>query len=163
MQISTGIDYQVAPNWTLFGEITYSEYSSNEQIKFTSDDQALAVPAINSNWEDQYNYRIAAEYTGIENWALRAGYIYTTAVVPEEFAAPTFSTPANAHSITFGAGTTILDGQVELDFAAEYNMAENDSVKGGGELVSGTPPTNAYAGKYESNAYALHASVKYKF
>ncbi|KEQ19007.1 OmpP1/FadL family transporter [Endozoicomonas numazuensis] len=161
MQISTGVDYQVAPNWTLFGEITYSEYSNNEQIKFTSDDVSdLAVPAINSNWEDQYNYRIAAEYTGIENWALRAGYIYTTAVVPEEYAAPTFSTPANAHSFTFGAGTTILDGQVALDFAAEYNMAENDSVKGGGDLTS---TTKAYAGKYESNAYALHASVKYKF
>ncbi|WP_062264862.1 OmpP1/FadL family transporter [Endozoicomonas arenosclerae] len=160
MQISTGVDYQVAPNWTLFGEITYSEYSNNEQIKFESDDTALAVPAINANWEDQYNYRIAAEYTGIENWALRAGYIYTTAVVTEEYAAPTFSTPANAHSFTFGAGTTILDGQVDLDFAAEYNMAENDSVKGGGDLSSAS---KSHPGKYESNAYAIHATVKYKF
>ncbi|MGI9282612.1 MAG: OmpP1/FadL family transporter [Endozoicomonas sp.] len=160
MQISTGVDYQVAPDWTLFGEITYSEYSNNEQIKFESDDVGLAVPAINSNWEDQYNYRIAAEYTGIENWALRAGYIYTTAVVPEEYAAPTFSTPANAHSFTFGAGTTILDGQVDLDFAADYNMAENDSVKGGGKL---SDASTSHPGKYESNAYAIHASVKYKF
>lgn len=160
MQISTGVDYQVAPNWTLFGEITYSNYSSNDKIEFESDETPLAVPAINSNWENQYNYRIAAEYTGIENWALRAGYIYTTAVVPEEYAAPTFSTPANAHSITFGAGTTILDGQVELDFAAEYNQAKNDDVKGGGQLTS---TSTAYAGEYESNAYAIHASVKYKF
>ncbi|WP_422452489.1 OmpP1/FadL family transporter [Endozoicomonas sp. ALC066] len=163
MQISTGIDYQVAPHWTLFGEITYSEYSNNEQIKFTSDDApatGLAVPAINTNWEDQYNYRIAAEYTGIENWALRAGYIYTTAVVPEEYAAPTFSTPSNAHSFTLGAGTSILDGQVDLDFAAVYDTVENDDVKGGGDL---TDTTTSYPGKYESSSYSLHASATYRF
>lgn len=159
MQISSGIDYQVAPNWTLFGEVTYTEYSNNEQIEFTSDD-SLLVPAINTNWEDQYNYRIAAEYTGIENWALRAGYIYTTAVVPEEYAAPTFSTPANAHSFTLGAGTSILDGQVDLDFAAVYDTVENDDVKGGGQL---TEDTTSYSGKYESSSYSLHASATYRF
>ncbi|WP_257253510.1 MULTISPECIES: OmpP1/FadL family transporter [unclassified Endozoicomonas] len=160
MQISTGIDYQVAPHWTLFGEVTYSQYSNNEQIQFTSDERPLDVPAINTNWEDQYNYRIAAEYTGIENWALRAGYIYTTAVVPEEYAAPTFSTPANAHSFTLGAGTSILDGQVDLDFAAVYDTVENDDVKGGGQL---TDTTTSYAGKYESSSYSLHASATYRF
>ncbi|WP_422452487.1 OmpP1/FadL family transporter [Endozoicomonas sp. ALC066] len=161
MQISTGIDYQVAPYWTLFGEITYTDYSNNEQIKFSSDDtSSLPVPAINSNWEDQYNYRVAAEYTGIENWALRAGYIYTTAVVPEEYAAPTFSSPADAHTFTVGAGTSILDGQVDLDFAAVYDTVENDDVKGGGQLTSST---QSYAGKYESYSYSFHASATYRF
>ncbi|WP_257282204.1 OmpP1/FadL family transporter [Endozoicomonas sp. ISHI1] len=161
MQISTGIDYKVAPHWTLFGEITYTDYSNNEQIKFTSDEvSSLPVPAINSNWEDQYNYRIAAEYSGIENWALRAGYIYTTAVVPEEYAAPTFSSPADAHSFTLGAGTSILDGQVDLDFAAVYDTVKNDDVKGGGNLTSST---QSYAGKYESSSYSLHASATYRF
>ncbi|WP_257291557.1 OmpP1/FadL family transporter, partial [Endozoicomonas sp. ONNA1] len=164
MQISTGIDYKVAPHWTLFGEVTYTDYSNNEQIDFsvknTSDSSGAAVPAIYSNWEDQYNYRIAAEYTGIENWALRAGYIYTTAVVPEEYAAPTFSAPADAHSFTLGAGTSILDGQVDLDFAAVYDTVKNDDVKGGGQLTS---TTQSYAGKYEGTSYSLHASATYRF
>ncbi|WP_422135030.1 OmpP1/FadL family transporter [Endozoicomonas sp. ALD040] len=164
MQISTGIDYKVDPHWTLFGEITYTDYSNNEQIDFsvkdTSDGSSAAVPAIYSNWEDQYNYRIAAEYTGIENWALRAGYIYTTAVVPEEYAAPTFSAPADAHSFTLGAGTSILDGQVDLDFAAVYDTVKNDDVKGGGQL---TDTTQSYAGKYEGTSYSLHASATYRF
>ncbi|WOG29232.1 OmpP1/FadL family transporter [Endozoicomonas sp. 8E] len=160
MLISTGVDYKVAPHWTLFGEITYSKYSDIEKIDFSSDDTTVAVPAINTNWEDQYNYRVAAEYTGIENWALRAGYIYTTAVVPEEYAAPTFSSPADAHSFTLGAGTSILDGQVDLDFAAVYDTVKNDDVKGGGDLTS---TTKSYAGKYESSSYSLHASATYRF
>ncbi|WP_252176792.1 outer membrane protein transport protein [Endozoicomonas sp. 4G] len=161
MQISTGIDYQVTPHWTLFGEVTYSEYSSNKQIQFTSDDVSeLAVPAIYTNWQDQYNYRIAAEYTGIENWALRAGYVHTTAVVPEEYAAPTFSTPGGAHTFTVGAGTRILDGKVDLDFAAVYDTVSNDDVEGGGQL---TDTTTAYPGKYEASSYSIHASATYRF
>ena len=108
-QISTGVDYKIAPEWTLFGEVTYTKYSNIEKISFVSDEW-LKVNQINANWEDQYNFRFATEYTGIEGWALRAGYIYTTAVTPEEYAAPTFSTPAGAHTFTMGAGTTFMDG-----------------------------------------------------
>ncbi|WP_252176791.1 outer membrane protein transport protein [Endozoicomonas sp. 4G] len=162
MQISSGVDFQVAPDWTVFGEVTYSQYSNNEQIKFTTDDAnlELKVPAINSNWEDQYNYRIAAEYTGVDNWVLRAGYIYTTAVVPEEYAAPTFSTPAAANTFTLGAGTSIMNGQVDLDFAAVYDTVKNDDVEGGGQLTS---TTQSYAGKYEASSYSFHASATYRF
>ncbi|MGI9274989.1 MAG: OmpP1/FadL family transporter [Endozoicomonas sp.] len=159
MQISSGIHYAVFTDLTLFGEVTYSNYSANDKIKFESD-ESVAVGQINTNWEDQYNYRIAAEYTGIEGWALRAGYIYTTAVVPEEYAAPTFSTPAAAHTYTFGAGTSLIDGKVDLDMAAEYNRAKNTDVKGGDKL---TDTSRAYSGRYDSKAWAVHATLRYKF
>ncbi|WP_257287611.1 hypothetical protein, partial [Endozoicomonas sp. SESOKO2] len=61
---------------------------------------------------------------------------------------------------TLGAGTSILDGQVDLDFAAVYDTVENDDVKGGGQL---TDTTTSYAGKYESSSYSLHASATYRF
>ncbi|MET4695940.1 OmpP1/FadL family transporter [Endozoicomonas lisbonensis] len=172
MQISTGGHYLLNDNWTLYGEITYSEYSNNEEIAFSSKEEDVAVPRINTNWNDQYNYRIAAEYTGIDGWSLRGGYIYTTPVVPEEYAAPTFSTAGNAHTITFGAGTTVMNGRVDLDFGAEYNLVKNKDVKGGGNLtddkpVPGTPivipGTKSAPGKYESNAYAFHVTARYKF
>ena len=157
-QVSTGVDYSLNDDWTLFGEVTWSKYSSIDAIKFIGD--GLQVEQINANWDDQYNFRFATEYTGIENWALRAGYIYTTAVTPEEYAAPTFSTPAGAHTFTMGAGTAFMNNKLLLDMAAEYNFAKNDDVKGGEDLVDGTP---AYAGKYESNAWALHATLRYMF
>ncbi len=158
-QISTGVDYLVDPEWRLFGEVTYSQYSDVDKIEFKTAVGGMP-PAINTNWEDQYNIRVATEYTGVEGWALRAGYILTIPVVPEEYAAPTFSTPSNAHTVTFGAGTVIMDGKVNLDFAAEYNYARNDSVKGGGELVDGTEAT---PGRYDTNCYAFHMTARYNF
>ena len=162
-QISTGIDYKVATDWTLYGEVTYSKYSSIEQIKFIGDD--LEVEQINTTWDDQYNFRVATEYTGIDGWALRAGYIYTVSVVPEEYASPTFSTPAGAHTFTVGAGTSFMNDKLILDMAAEYNRARNDDVKGGSDLT-GTPDDQgslAYTGKYDTKAWALHASLRYMF
>ncbi|USE36540.1 OmpP1/FadL family transporter [Endozoicomonas sp. SCSIO W0465] len=160
-QISTGVDYSLNDDWKLFGEVTWTQYSSIESIKFTSNERDLAVDEIIANWDDQWNFRFATEYTGIENWALRAGYIYTTAVTPEEYAAPTFSTPAGAHSFTMGAGTTLMGGKLGLDLGAEYNFAENDSVKGGGTVTN--TGTKASSGKYDTNAWALHATLRYKF
>ena len=162
MQISTGVDYALTNDWTVFGEVTYSNYEAIDSIKFTSSDNTdLLVNQINTDWNDQYNIRIAGEYTGIDGWALRGGYILTTAVVPEELAAPTFSTPANAHTLTLGAGTSIMNDTVDLDFAAEYNYVNNDDVSGGGTATdSGTP---APGGKYRTSAYAFHVSAKYKF
>ena len=161
MQISTGVDYRLNDDLTLFGEVTFSKYSTNKSIPFESDEQALVVNEIYQNWEDQYNYRIAAEYTGIAGWALRGGYIYTTAVVPDDYASPTFSTPAAAHTITFGAGTTIMDGKVELDFGADYNLVHNKDAKGGGEITN--TRSRAPSGEYKSQAFALHMSTTYKF
>lgn len=160
-QISTGVDYSLNDDWKLFGEVTWTKYSSIESIKFTSNERDLAVGEIIANWDDQWNFRFATEYTGIENWALRAGYIYTTAVTPEEYAAPTFSTPAGAHSITMGAGTTLMGGKLGLDLGAEYNFAENDTVKGGGQVTN--TGSLSPSGKYDTNAWALHATLRYKF
>ncbi|MCL6268340.1 outer membrane protein transport protein [Sansalvadorimonas sp. 2012CJ34-2] len=160
MQIATGVDYRVADDLTLFGEVTFSKYSTNKSIEFDSDEQALVVPQIPQKWDDQYSYRIAAEYTGIADWALRGGYIYTTGLVPEEYAAVTFSTPAAAHTVTFGAGTAIMDDKLELDFAADYSLVKNNDVKGGG-AVSAT--SKAPAGKYQSQALSIHMSATYKY
>ena len=120
-QISTGIDYAITEDWTIFNELTWSNYENIDAIKFSGD--GVPVSQINTGWNNQINIRLAGEYTGIDGWALRGGYILTLPVVPEELAAPTFSTPANAHTITLGAGTTLMDGKVDLDMAAEYNYA----------------------------------------
>ncbi|OED41980.1 hypothetical protein ACH42_12760 [Endozoicomonas sp. (ex Bugula neritina AB1)] len=159
-QVSVGMDYAITHGWTIFNEVTWSNYENIDAIKFTGDD-SLPITHINTGWNNQINVRFAGEYTGIEGWALRGGYILTLPVVPEELAAPTFSTPANAHTITFGAGTTVMEGKVDLDFAAEYNYAKNEDVSGGGTQTN--TGTKSPSGKYRTSAYAFHVSAKYKF
>ena len=159
MQISTGVDYLVSDNWRLFGEATYTNYKKVNKIEFDSDSKVL-VPVLNTNWKNQMNYRFAAEYYGLGDWTLRGGYVYTTAVVPEEYAAPTFSTPGVAHTYILGAGTSFLNDTLLFDVAAEYNRAKNKNVKGGGHLAGSSP---AASGRYDTEAFAVHATLRYKF
>ena len=160
MQISTGVDYLVSDNWRLFGEATYTNYKKVNKIEFDSDSDVL-VPVLNTNWKNQMNYRFAAEYYGLGDWTLRGGYVYTTAVVPEKYAAPTFSTPGAAHTYILGAGTSFLNDTLLFDVAAEYNRAKNKNVKGGGNLAG--PSSPAASGRYDTEAFALHATLRYKF
>ena len=157
MQISTGVDYLVNDNWRLFGEATYTNYKKIDKIEFDGD---VLIKALNTNWKNQMNYRFAAEYYGLGDWTLRGGYVYTTAVVPEEYAAPTFSTPGAAHTYTLGAGTSFLNDTLLFDVAAEYNRAKNKNVKGGGHLAGSSP---AASGRYDTEAFAVHATLRYKF
>lgn len=160
MQISTGFDYALNRHWTAFTEITFTNYSSVEEIKFNSDENILVDDGLNTDWNDQWNFRLATEYAGIDGWALRAGYVYTTAVVPEEYAAPTFSTPGIAHTYTVGAGTSFLNNKLDLDLAAECNRVKNTDVEGSGNLIA---TTTSAPGRYDSKAIAVHASLRYKF
>ncbi|MCW7556244.1 outer membrane protein transport protein [Endozoicomonas gorgoniicola] len=165
MQISTGVDYLVSDNWRLFGEATYTNYKKVDKIEFDTDISGTPIgkkvlPQLNTNWKNQMNYRFAAEYYGLDDWTLRGGYVYTTAVVPEKYAAPTFSTPAAAHTYILGAGTSFLNDTLLFDFAAEYNRAKNKNVKGGGHLAGNSP---AASGRYDTEAFAVHATLRYKF
>lgn len=158
-QISTGADYLLNNDWRLFGEVTYTNYSAIEDIQFDSREGVL-VDKLNTNWKDQWNFRFGTEFYGVDNWTLRAGYVYTTAVVPEKYAAPTFSTPASAHTVAIGAGTSFLQDKLLFDIAAEYNHIRNSDSKGGGGL---TNTTDSAPGRYDSNATAIHASLRYMF
>ena len=161
MQISSGFDYALTESWRLFQELTYTNYKAIDAIKFKEETGAdHPVTKINTHWNDQFNVRFAGEYTGINGWALRSGYILTTGVVPEGYAVPTFSTPAIAHTLTMGAGTTLLDGKIDLDIAAEYNYSKNKNVIGGGDS---TESSQASPGKYRTSAYAFHVTTRYKF
>ena len=160
MQISSGFDYQLTENWRLFQELTYTNYKAIDAIEFEEETGGNPVTEITTNWNDQFNIRFAGEYTGIEGWSLRGGYILTTAVVPEGYATPSFSTPAIAHTLTMGAGTTCLDGKLDLDIGAEYNYVKNENVVGGGNV---TDSTTASSGKYRTSAYAFHLTARYRF
>jgi long-chain fatty acid transport protein len=163
LQIAVGAHYNVVENFRLHGEYVWSEYSANDNIEATGTLTTTAGATVfkgNTNtvvqkWKNQHNYRLAGEYTGLP-WALRAGYVYTTAVVPEAWAKPTLSTPGVGHTVTAGTGSKFMDDALSFDAAFEYSWAKAkyETAKAGG---------NALLGKYESNVYALHLGVGYVF
>lgn len=157
-QASIGGNINVSEFWHLHGEFTHTDYDHNGKIDYTGT-SAVSIPLA---WKDQQNYKLGVEYTGIENLALRAGYVLTTQVVPDGNANPTFSTPGTGHTVAIGAGRSFLAGNVlDVNIAAEHSWAKSKSLP---TLVSALPNTSGVAGgEFSSSSWAAHLGAAYKF
>ena len=150
-QAAIGANYSITEAWHLHGEFTHTDYDHNGKIDYTGAG-AVSIPL---NWKDQQNYRLGVEYTGFENLALRAGYVFTSQVVPDGNANATFSTPGNGHTVTIGAGRSFLEGNVlDVNVAAEHSWASADIAANTGASVPG---------EYSSSSWAAHLGAAYKF
>lgn len=150
-QASIGGNYSLTDAWHLHAEFTHTDYDHNRRIEYTGTN-AVAIPL---NWKDQQNYKLGVEYTGIENLALRAGYVLTTQVVPNGTANATFSSPGKGHTVALGAGRSFLNEVLDVNVAAEHSWAS-------GDVAQGTYPAPV-GGEYASSSWAAHLGAAYKF
>ena len=158
-QFALGFFWKRDEKSAFYQETTFTQYSANEKLEFSGDNLgtiAAKDASITQNWEDQWSLRFGYEFMGMMDMMWRAGYAYTTSVVPEANARSTFSTPGAGHTFTFGSGKELRNGKYAYDVAAEYTFASGEGKNDGGE-------DTAIVGDYDASAYALHASFKYRF
>ncbi len=163
-QLSVGGHCVLDEKWTLFGEVTWTEYSSNERLKIDGNVTTFttsAIPDVEQNWKDQFNYRLAAQYTGWEKGILRFSYVLTTRVTSDQAATPTFSVPGEGHTVTVGLGNK-LTKNLYLDTALEYSFSsgEGNTTDRSASSTLLTPP---FRGDYELSGYIIHASLAYRW
>jgi len=152
-QASIGGNINVTEFWHLHGEFTHTDYDHNQKIDVVGPQPIIVA----LNWNDQQNYKLGVEYTGLENLALRAGYVLTTQVVPDGRANPTFSTPATGHTIALGAGRSFLEGnRLDVNVAAEHSWASSDA-------LPAVAANGVAGGEYSSSSWAAHLGAAYKF
>lgn len=163
LQVATGAHYNLSEKMRIYGEWVWTQYSINKNITASGTLRNTTTNAViyegNNNtlvtrWNDQHNFRIATECTEMP-WAIRAGYVLTTAVVPPEYAKPTLSTPGLAHTVTLGTGKKFMDDALSFDTAFEYSWAHGSYAKDRG--------TGNLLGDYDSNVMALHLGLGYIF
>ncbi len=161
-QITLGGHYVLNKEWTLFSEVTWTEYSKNEKLEIDGNVTTFttsAIPDVAQNWKDQYNYRIAAEYSGWEKGLLRFSYVLTSRVISEQAATPTFSAPGSGHTVVVGMGNALSEN-LFLDSALEYSW-NTGSGNTADRSSSGTLLTPPFYGDYEISAYVAHVSLTY--
>jgi long-subunit fatty acid transport protein len=145
--------------WKVVGEYTFTQYNRNSILaiagNLTTASGPLPIPSIPQNWSNQSNFRFGTEFKLMPSWAIRAGYVLTTQVVPDNSARVTFSSPGLGHSFALGAGTTVLP-KLNADLSLEYSRAS------GTVTADDNPITGVNTGDYSSNAYAAHLGLTYQ-
>lgn len=113
---------------------------------------ALSIP---TDWNNQHVYRFGAQYKFPEIWTVRAGYIYSTQVVPNDRATPTSTSPGPEHSYNVGAGKGIklFNNSFEFDFAFEYV-----TISGKGK----NSKPGSLDGRYVTESYSFFTALAYR-
>ena len=154
---SVGGFYDVTPNkWRVLAEYTFTKYQDNQTLVVTGSATGIgAYRSVDQKWSNMSNVRIGTEYKGFEDWALRAGYVWTSQVTPKSDPSILFSAPGTGNTVVVGAGKPIMNG-FTLDGALEYSWA-----KGSVSTADLSPANITRAGTYTTKAYALHLSLNY--
>ena len=121
MQISTGADYLLNNDWRLFGEATYTNYSTIEDIQFDSREGVL-VDKLNTNWNDQWNFRIGTVNTTV--W--KAGLCVPVTFTQQPLFQKSMPLRPSQHQLVlipllWVQEPAFLQDKLLFDIAAEYN------------------------------------------
>ncbi len=147
-QIAAGLMVRPLEALRLLAEYDYTNYGIDRRLTIAGALQTpqgpVPIPDIVLDWSAMHTVRVGAEFTGITHLALRAGYVFTSAVTSTAHARATLAVPGPAHTITLGAGTDVVSG-LRLDGAFEYSFGSAD---GTNEL--GIP------GSFEERAFGVH-------
>ncbi|MBY0470746.1 outer membrane protein transport protein [bacterium] len=131
-------------------EYVWTNYSENKTLVVEASPGGVAVSNVSFNWANQSEARIGFECTAVKNWAFRAGYVYSSQVVPKETALAILSSPGAYNTFVAGAGTMI--GSTQVDGAFEYSAA------------SGTGGTSSgFLGTYSTTFLTLHMGATFRF
>lgn len=76
--LSASIAHQITPEWTVMGDITWTNWSLFDELRVNFDSPALAPrPSVTTtNWKDNYRYSIGVTYAPKTNWTYRLGLAY---------------------------------------------------------------------------------------
>lgn len=151
LQASLGGHFMAADDIKILLQYDFTQYVNNRTLDITV---AGVLTKSAMNWKNRQDIRVGGEYTGLKNWPVRLGYVYTSAVTPTDYPNPYFTPPGAVNTFTLGTGTQIAT-DLTLDGALDYTVGS----------ATGTPNASAgtLAGVYKATAYALHTGLSYRF
>ncbi len=153
LQFSLGGHYTLMNDLKAFLQYDYTQYVDNRTLNITV---GGIVTSQTLDWNNRHNARVGFEYTRIQNWPIRLGYVFTSQVTPNDYPAIIYTGPGPANTITLGTGT-LLASNLSLDGALDYTWGN-----GTGTPVAATA-AGPYAGAYNAVAYTAHTGLNYRF
>jgi long-chain fatty acid transport protein len=136
--------------------IRWSESNGQNQPAYTSDIAKTGAMPFNLNWNDQWVFKVGAQYRALPQLAVRAGYNYGKSPLDSARAFENIAFPAIAeHHLTAGLGWDVTP-RFAVNLAAMY-VPESK--------LSGSNPQQQLIASYQTtmSQYALDMAVAYRF
>ncbi|WP_192035495.1 outer membrane protein transport protein [Halomonas sp. YLGW01] len=159
---NVGVFHQLTPRLALMANVSWTGWSSFEELRVKFDDENAKDSFTEENWNDSWAYSVGANYALTDNWLLRTGVGYDETPVPSaEYRTPRVP-DADRTWATLGATYQVND---KLGVTAGYMHVFGDD----GDIDQEATPTNEnknkgnLSGTYEVAADVFALSMDYRF
>lgn len=166
--LTGGINYQITSKWSVGTALTWTEWSTFDNLTLVFDDAIL--PGIGGNhsentdekkWKDVYRLGLGTEYKFDETWAVQGSYTYDMAPNNSDYA-DFLIPPGDRHLL--GAGVTYTTGDWSFGFGYAFLMMFNGD--GTAKTLSTGVPALDLSSEFDCGfaySHILSASVGFTF
>ncbi|HXV10441.1 MAG TPA: outer membrane protein transport protein [Burkholderiales bacterium] len=161
--VSFSLFHQAGPNWELMGDITWTKWSTVQQLMVvrTTNTAAPAIPSLPFQWDDTFRYGIGANYKMNAQTKLRFGVAYDETPTNDQTRTPRLPDQDRTW-VAFGVQyKPSKAGTLEVGYAHEFIRDANVNVPppGGATPCTGT----CLRGSYDNKVDILSVQYSHQF
>ena len=154
-RLSLSVYYEVTPLLSLLADITWSDWSTFDELKVDFANEAQPTIIEREDWHDALRYSIGSRYQVTDEIVVRTGFAFDRTPINEDLRNPVV--PGNDRLMfALGAGYR-LSNAVSFDFAYTYARELDASIN-----VS-NPDSGTIDGSYQNTVHFISAQAVWRF
>ncbi|MCB1754384.1 MAG: outer membrane protein transport protein, partial [Gammaproteobacteria bacterium] len=155
--LSFSVSHDLDDKIQLLADITWTQWSSFEELRVKFDNPAQPDSFTTENWDDVMRYSIGVNYQHSETWTFRGGLAFDEEPIPSaEYRTPRI--PGNDRTwLSFGVGYR-LNSEVSMDFGYSHLFVDETPINHTDESIGHTT-----RGLYDSSINIFSAQLNWHF
>jgi long-chain fatty acid transport protein len=155
--LSLSLLTEVAPKWDLMADITFTQWSSFDELRIEFDNPLKADSVQPEDWENTYKFSLGFNYRHNEAWTWRGGIAYDQTPIPDaESRTPRI--PGNDRKWIAGGFTYTATPDVTVDFALAHLFVSDTDIDATDSAFG-----HNLSGSYESDVNIISAQANWQF
>jgi long-chain fatty acid transport protein len=155
--LSLSLLTEVAPKWDLMADITFTQWSSFDELRIEFDNPLKADSVQPEDWENTYKLSLGFNYRHNEAWTWRGGIAYDQTPIPDaESRTPRI--PGNDRKWIAGGFTYTATPDVTVDFALAHLFVSDTDIDATDSAFG-----HNLSGSYESDVNIISAQANWQF
>lgn len=155
--LALSVTTKLAPKWDLMANVTWTQWSSFDELRIEFDNPLKADSVQPENWDDTYMFSVGFNYRHSADWTFRGGIAYDQTPIPDtESRTPRI--PGNDRKWIAGGFTYSASPTLTLDFALAHLFVSDTDIDARDESFG-----HQLTGTYESDVNIISAQANWTF
>lgn len=161
--VAAGFVHQLHPRWTVMGDVTWTGWSTFEEIRVSADGFPDAVTT--ADWDDTWRVSLGLAFDAYDQWTLRGGVMFDQSPIPDAHARSPRIPGADRYWGSVGASWR-LSHQLTIDLAYSHLFFKDAAINNTVDLAPTAAPgafTVTLLGSTDAGVDAIGVGIRYQF